>query len=224
MSTFWWRKADPGGDGPGADLPAEVNEQHALPVALYWADQDQLAAEGVSVTRRFPVEDGPLLTQVRYPIRFASSVGFTRPADTTAYAAGDVMSTATSTPVGAIYVPNLARSPGALVTIVGVRAFVSNTAQVARVRLVWFRTNPANIDVEQRDNVAFAFTTKVGRDNCVGSTLMGAWTTKGMAELVAAQEPLVTSPTETGLYLLPTCEDAETPPNTGVYRFDFYTL
>lgn len=162
---------------------------------------------------------------VQQPIRFASSVTITCAAAGD-YAAGDVLSNSASNNVGvATYVANLSRTAGLPAVIVAIRAISSNASLLSRMRCQWFTTMPLPANVEMDDNAVFGFTTATGRDQWVGSTLTSAFTAKGTSDTMAMQEPLRTAPTDAGLWLVLTTEDAETNEAANqTIRLDFYTL
>lgn len=202
-----------------------VRDGRGLPVELFARQQAGEDAVRVEAGYGLPTADAPVLAALQAPFRYASSVTITCVAGSD-YAAGDVWGPVATDTIGrATYIPNLARSQGQLITITAIRAISSNASLLNRMRLQWFSSAPVVAEVEMDDNAVFALNTAGGRDKWVGSTLMGAFTTKGTAELIGAQEILRPQATETGLFLVLTTEDAETNEAANqTVRLDFYTL
>lgn len=226
MTNLAWKRSDES-SYPGRDIsPRPVSEDNPYPVGLVIGEPGDGLARFVTDNDPLPTRDADVLAALRVPFRFASSVLITCAAAGD-YAAGDVWSsTATNTAGKATYVPNLARPGSGLAVIVGIRAVSSNASLLNRMRLQWFQGDPLAADVEMDDNAVFALSTVQGRNLWVGSTLMGAFNTKGTAELIGAQEPLRTAgPGEAGLYLVLTTEDAEANEvSNQTVRLDFYSL
>ena len=169
-------------------------------------------------------------TLLRDPIRYAASVQVTCAAAGD-YAAGDAISASATDTLGrAIWVPDLARPPGGVATIMTIVAKCSEDAVLASLRLFWFLEEPQPAAVEMDDNVAFDLKTAIGRNICLGNgILLNAFNDRGTAAAMSTtsdiREPLRCGPGRMGLWMLPTFEVAEANETAGMtIDFEVYTL
>jgi len=231
LSTVYWKTREP------ADLeerelhkhePARpVDEQHALPVGLYFTPDGTTEAVGVDEGNPMPVSMAGLIAAIQEPVHYAGTAKITCAAAGN-YLAGDVLSaSATDTAGRATYVPNLARTPGGIANFAAIRARCSEDAVLLAPRFHWFSAAPAAADVEMDDNAPFDLVTATGRGLHVGTFLGSSFVDRGTlgstSDTVGLVEPVHCAPGETGLWLVLVTETAETNESAGMtIDLDFY--
>ena len=144
------------------------------------------------------------------------------------YAAGDVMSLTATADLGrATYVPNLARVPGGVATIVGIHALCSEDAVAFNLRLHFFKQAPLVAEVEMDDNAPFSIITAAGAEKWVGSILLNAFVDRGALAATSDNpdllEALKCHETDDGLWVVLVAEQIEANESANMtIRLDFY--
>ena len=226
MSKVYWRTTEPPDPFTGLDGDHEVDEDHALPVGIYWTHAEGTSAEAVSPGHPLPVQ----LPEALSPIHFASRVEMTCAAAGD-YAAGDVLSNSATDGVGrSIYVPSLTRLAGGTPIVMNVVATCNEDAVAFSLRLHFFRVSPVAADVEMDDNVPFDAAKLVGAvDNWAGSILLNAFVDRGTSiatsETFDIRQIFRCAPHDNGLWMVVTAETGEANETAAMrLAFDFYVL
>jgi len=147
-----------------------------------------------------------------------TSTTFTRPADTTAYAAKDAVGDSTSAPT-VLSFTNAVRISGGTGYVVGARINTSQTTCVARFRLHLFRTTPTAIN----DNGAFTlldanFATRLGYIDFAAMQTEGTGSTAANSQNATVRLPIVCGATT--LFGLLESLDAFTPASAQTFKFE----
>lgn len=153
--------------------------------------------------------DGQLLSKVSGITAYIQAT-FTRPADTTAYAALDSVSNSTSAPT-VITLAGAGRASGASGYITRVRFETDQSTCVARFKLHFFNASVANINDNAPHTKLWA-----QRASYVGSIALPAMATEGTGSTAAYSQDLTTRlayqiPSGTSLFALVETLDAFTP-------------
>lgn len=170
-----------------------------------------------------------LLNDLRSPIRHAARVVLIAAAAGD-YTAADVISNSATADAGvANELPNAAREPGGVATIVAVRVKCSEDAVLATLKLHFFDEAPLAAEVEMDDNAAYNVKTAAGHDKHLGSILLNAMTDKGTtlssSDTVDITEPFKCRPGYKNLWFVVETTTAEANETAGMsLTFDFYCL
>jgi hypothetical protein len=136
----------------------------------------------------FVDEDSPLPVQL-IPLNYGSMVvvsyGFNRPADGTAYAAGDAVSNSTSAP-SVVTFTGAARTPGGSGYITKLRIITDQKANVARYRLHLFTSPPIAINDNAVQTILWN-----DRANRIGALSITALATEDTSSTAAEQTDIV---------------------------------
>ena len=226
MSLLFWKRAEPSDTDVSHEPAKEVNEQHPLPLAIYWTHADGTSYEETGPGHPLPVQ----LPEALSPIHFASRVEMTCAAAGD-YAAGDVLSNSATDGVGrSIYVPSLTRLAGGTPIVMNVVATCNEDAVAFSLRLHFFRVSPVAADVEMDDNVPFDAAKLVGAvDNWAGSILLNAFVDRGTSiatsETFDIRQIFRCAPHDNGLWMVVTAETGEANETAAMrLTFDFYVL
>ena len=235
MSLLFWRKTRDLRDGEVEHTSAiEVNENNALPVSIYYFPDSSEEAEGVDNNHPLPIrvsDAGALADILQNPVRFATRAQVVCAAAGD-YAAGDVMSNSVTDGAGvATYIGNLAREPGGVAVVQTIKAFCSEDAVLASLKLYFFRDMPAAADTEMDDNIAFdAAKTAKGRNNLLGdgillNALADLGTAVSASSTTSILDPIRCATGSTGAWMVVTTSVAEANETANMtLDFEFYTL
>lgn len=171
----------------GTNTYQEIDATHPLFSQLTDASGNVIASSTsapAGTERGLIVRQASVVTAGGITIR-ATSNSMTRPADTTAYAAGDGVTTATSSAAG-MTVPNVARISGGSGVILGGRASKSTTGTTNAQFRLWIYQNSASVTIPN-DNAAFSPAVVADRAKLVG------WATVDFSAGVAGSDG-VTAP------------------------------
>lgn len=183
---------------------------------------------GSAVTLRASADASGYQASVIVSELLTPTQNFTRPADTTAYAAGDAVSNSTSSPTVLTFA-SMARANGMGGTIIGARLFIANKAAIAaEFHLLLFNASPT----ANNDNAAFAlgsadldamvgflmFTPSAMTDSGNGSYPFRAY------DAVNCPHPYRCGGSATSLYGLLTTRTAFTPASGTKFRVDLHAI
>lgn len=145
------------------------------------------------------------------PALAAVAVTFTRPADTTAYAAQDAVSDSTSAPTVRAFAA-MAKANGGAGQIVKARMMTDQSSFAARLRLHIFHTAPTAINDNAQQTLLWGNRAiRVGQVDFPAAGTEGSGSTGASASVVALHLPFICDAGDTSLYGLLETLDAFTP-------------
>lgn len=168
------------------------------------------------------IQDVHVLMPVGYAIERVTAT-ITRPADTTAYAVGDVIGTI---PAALAQLTNVGRVTGGSGMILGARLRTSQSTCVAQVDLHLY--NAADATTQADNDLMQALAANDGKRQGIiampGLATMGAGSDIAHAEDMTLRLPVRCADGQTSLWLALKTNTAFTPANAQTFRVDFWVL